>query len=579
MHASSRADKLWPEAHWRALIAHFTQAGLAVLLPWGTSEEAERSAGSPMASPGAAVGARRELPEIAALLARAEIVCGVDTGLVHLAAALGAPTVALFVATDPALAGVARAGPHCRDLGGTGIVPVPAEVIAAVGASDCARCRTADGASRARCTRLPAATLLPLLPLRLWWRGRREPGYRHAWGERFGRYVPSRRRRRSGGCMRCRSAKRGLRCRCSQHLRRAYPEVAIVLTHMTATGRDTGRALYGDTVMQAWLPYDLPFAVDAFLAHFRPAAGFLLETELWPNLIAHAAARNIPVYLVNARLSERSAAGYRRFASLTRPMLARLARRRRAVGRRRGATGCAGRAQTVVTGNLKFDITVPEAARALGAEFALRFGPSRRVWIAASTREGEEALLLDALERKPLPKDTLLVIVPRHPQRFAAVADLLRERGVPFMRRSDNGRGARRRRASSSATRWESSSAYYAAADLAFVGGSLLPLGGQNLIEPLAARHSGADRTAHLQFRRSECRRSRGRSSRSRRRCGRAGRGRGGHSVGPRAPRDDGRGGARIPRGAPRRRPIGSGTGWRRSSRRPNAAPNRSGRG
>ena len=134
MHASSRADKLWPEAHWRALIAHFTQAGLAVLLPWGTSEEAERSGRLADGIPGAAVGARRELPEIAALLARAEVVCGVDTGLVHLAAALGAPTVALFVATDPRLAGVARAGPHCRDLGGTGIVPAPPEVIAAVGA-------------------------------------------------------------------------------------------------------------------------------------------------------------------------------------------------------------------------------------------------------------------------------------------------------------------------------------------------------------------------------------------------------------------------------------------------------------
>jgi len=134
VHASSRADKLWPEAHWRALIAHFTQAGLAVLLPWGTSEEAERSGRLADGIPGAAVGARRELPEIAALLARAEVVCGVDTGLVHLAAALGAPTVALFVATDPKLAGVARAGPHCRDLGGAGIVPAPPEVIAAVGA-------------------------------------------------------------------------------------------------------------------------------------------------------------------------------------------------------------------------------------------------------------------------------------------------------------------------------------------------------------------------------------------------------------------------------------------------------------
>ncbi len=134
VHASSRADKLWPEAHWRALTAHFTQAGLAVLLPWGSSAEAERSTRLAAAIPGAEICARRDLPELAALLARAEVVCGVDTGLVHLAAALGAPTVALFVSTDPRLAGVARASPRCRDLGGTGLVPAPSEVIAAIGA-------------------------------------------------------------------------------------------------------------------------------------------------------------------------------------------------------------------------------------------------------------------------------------------------------------------------------------------------------------------------------------------------------------------------------------------------------------
>jgi len=116
------------------LIAHFTQAGLAVLLPWGNSAESDRSARLAAAIPGAEVWARRDLPELAALLARAEVVCGVDTGLVHLAAALGAPTVALFVATDPRLAGVARAGPRCRDLGATGVVPAPSEVIATIGA-------------------------------------------------------------------------------------------------------------------------------------------------------------------------------------------------------------------------------------------------------------------------------------------------------------------------------------------------------------------------------------------------------------------------------------------------------------
>jgi 3-deoxy-D-manno-octulosonic-acid transferase len=332
---------------------------------------------------------------------------------------------------------------------------------------------------------LAGSALLPFLPLRLWWRGRREPGYRRAWGERFGRYTAPPPRGRVWWVHAVSVGETRAAMPLLQKLHRAYPHIAIVLTHMTATGRETGHALYGDTVAQAWLPYDLPFAVEAFLDHFRPAAGFLLETELWPNLIASAATRQIPLYLVNARLSERSAAGYRRFAALTRPMFSRLAgvaAQSTADEERLAALGVHG---TVVTGNLKFDITVPDAARALGAEFAQRFGPSRPVLLAASTREGEEVLLLDALARRPLPNDALLVIVPRHPQRFAALADLLRERGVPFACRSDNHPVPADVRVVLGDSMGELF-AYYAAADLAFVGGSLLPLGGQNLIEPLA---------------------------------------------------------------------------------------------
>ena len=329
------------------------------------------------------------------------------------------------------------------------------------------------------------SALLPLLPFRLWWRGRREPGYRRAWGERFGRYGAVAPASVVWWVHAVSVGETRAALPLLQHLRRAYPDIAIVLTHMTATGRETGRALYGDTVTQVWLPYDLPFAVDSFLEHFRPAAGFLLETELWPNLIARATARRIPVYLVNARLSERSAAGYRRFGALTRPMLSRLAGVAAQSAADEARLAALGARKTVVTGNLKFDVMVPDAARALGAEFALRFGSTRLVWIAASTREGEEALLLDALERAPLSPESLLVIVPRHPQRFAAVADLLRQRGIRFARRSDNGQVPADTRVVLGDSMGELF-AYYAAADLAFVGGSLLPLGGQNLIEPLA---------------------------------------------------------------------------------------------
>jgi heptosyltransferase-1 len=131
LHATSRADKLWPEANWRALIEHFTRAGIPVVLPWGTPGEAERSARLATGTRGVVVPPHRSLPRLAAILARAELVCGVDTGLLHLAAALDVPTISLFVATDPRLAGVERAGTRARDLGGLGVVPTPEEAIAA----------------------------------------------------------------------------------------------------------------------------------------------------------------------------------------------------------------------------------------------------------------------------------------------------------------------------------------------------------------------------------------------------------------------------------------------------------------
>jgi heptosyltransferase I len=134
LHATSRTDKLWPTAYWRALVEHVARAGVSVVLPWGSHEEAARSATLAAGIDGALVPPHRSLPKLAALLANADIVCGVDTGLVHLAAALGAPTIALFVATDPRLAGVERAGARARDLGGIGVMPLPDEVTAAVGA-------------------------------------------------------------------------------------------------------------------------------------------------------------------------------------------------------------------------------------------------------------------------------------------------------------------------------------------------------------------------------------------------------------------------------------------------------------
>jgi 3-deoxy-D-manno-octulosonic-acid transferase len=341
--------------------------------------------------------------------------------------------------------------------------------------------------ARALYTLLGSAAL-PWLPFRLWWRGRREPGYRGNIGERFGRYPPDLDIHGSGPLFWLHAVSVGETRAAAplvQRLRRAYPTARLLMTHMTATGRETGRALFGDQVVQAWLPYDVPFAVSAFYERFRPAAGFLLETELWPNLVASAQARGIPLYLVNARLSERSARGYARFSAITRPMLGALAgvaAQSRADAQRLSSLGAPA---PLVTGNLKFDASASTESRELATGLRLRFGASRRIWVAASTRDGEEALILDALARRPLPRDALLVIVPRHPQRFAAVAELLRSHGVPFARRSD-GRAVTADTPVVLGDSMGEMFAYYAASDLAFVGGSLLPLGGQNLIEPLA---------------------------------------------------------------------------------------------
>jgi len=327
--------------------------------------------------------------------------------------------------------------------------------------------------------------LLPALPLRLWGRGRHEPGYRRQIGERFGRYrgVP-------GGTVYWIHAVSVGETRAAtplvQRLRAAYPSATLLLTHMTATGRETGQTLFGDHVRQAWLPYDMPFAVRRFFDHFRPAAGFILETELWPNLVAIAQASGTPLFLVNARLSEHSARGYRRFGCLARPMLGRLAGVAAQSAADAGRLAELGAPQPIVTGNLKFDVTIPPAMLELGAGFRTRFGPSRPLWVAASTRDGEEALILDALAKRPLEGNPLLVLVPRHPQRFATVADLLSARGVPFVRRSAGGAAVPADVGVVLGDSMGELAAYYAAADVAFVGGSLLRFGAHNLIEPLA---------------------------------------------------------------------------------------------
>ncbi|MEJ7668344.1 MAG: lipid IV(A) 3-deoxy-D-manno-octulosonic acid transferase [Casimicrobiaceae bacterium] len=329
--------------------------------------------------------------------------------------------------------------------------------------------------------------MLPLLPLRLWWRGHKEAGYREHIGERFGRYRPDSAAPTTEiiwihavSLGETRAAAPLI-----ERILRERPASTILLTHMTATGRSAGHAFAGERVVQAWLPYDVPFAARAFLARFHPRVGLLIETELWPNLMAACRAMQVPVFLVNARLSQRSERGYSLFASLAAPMFAALSGVAAQTSGDAARLAQLGARDVIVTGNLKFDVALPAQARRDGAELRRRLGIDRPVWIAASTRDGEEALLLDALERLPLPGMVVTVIVPRHPQRFAAVAELLRVRGLSFIRRSDD-LPIPSDRAFVLGDTLSELFTYYAAADVSFVGGSLVPAGGQNLIEPLA---------------------------------------------------------------------------------------------
>ena len=330
---------------------------------------------------------------------------------------------------------------------------------------------------------------LPFLPLRLMWRARREPGYAAKIGERFGRYGDST-PKLDGEVIWIHAVSVGetrATLPLAERIARERPAARILLTHMTAAGREMGRTLFGNRVAQVWLPYDIPFAVRAFLDRFRPHAGLLMETELWPNLIFECARSGTPLYLVNARLSAKSAAGYTRVGGFVRRMLEALAGCAAQTADDAARLSALGAPRVTVVGNLKFDVAVPEQALALGRELRSSFGESRPVFVAGSTREGEETLLLDALDadRSAMPSPTLMVIVPRHPQRFDAVAGWLRDRGVPFVRRSANSSVPEDVGVVLGDSMGEMF-AYYAACDVAFVGGSLLPLGGQNLIEPIS---------------------------------------------------------------------------------------------
>ena len=315
---------------------------------------------------------------------------------------------------------------------------------------------------------------LPLVLARLWWRGRREPGYRDAIAERFGFYATDTRAKlvwiHAVSVGEVRAAAPLVRA-----LREMLPDHGVLLTCTTAAGRETLKQLYGETVLAAYLPYDFPRAVQRFLEYFRPRLGVLMETEVWPNLLALCAENRVPMLLANARMSERSARGYRRWRALTGPAFASLAAACAQSADDAARLSSLGVREVAVTGNLKFDVQ-PDAAQ-VAAGRAWRAALGRPVLLLASTRDGEEPLLLKEIPGKG---NLLVMIVPRHPQRFDEVAQWADARRTRQEIPSDN------QRIYLGDTMGEMAF-YYAASDVALIGGSFMPLGGQNLIEALAA--------------------------------------------------------------------------------------------
>lgn len=332
--------------------------------------------------------------------------------------------------------------------------------------------------------------LLPLVFLRLWLRGRQAPAYRLRWRERLGKAGDAVQPTMRPLWIHAVSVGETLASvPLINALRAQLPELPLLITTMTPTGSERVRAIWGDSVWHVYAPYDFPWAIRRFLAHWQPRALVVMETELWPNTLALARERGLPVMVANARLSERSARGYGKLGGLTRELMSQLtvvATQDAPTAERFRVLGVAPE-RIVRTGSLKFDIAIPETVIDEAERLRRRWSLAERpVWIAASTHAGEDAQILAAHARVRLTHpNALLILVPRHPERFDTVAQLVQSLGFTQVRRSER------------EPVWPETAVllgdsmgellvWLALAHVAFVGGSLVPTGGHNVLEPLA---------------------------------------------------------------------------------------------
>ncbi|WP_373091854.1 lipid IV(A) 3-deoxy-D-manno-octulosonic acid transferase [Zhongshania sp.] len=335
--------------------------------------------------------------------------------------------------------------------------------------------------------------ILPLVLVRLLWRASRAPAYRHRIAERFGFFKPP---AHTGGLW-VHAVSVGESIAAApliNYFLAEHPQLPVVVTTMTPTGSDRVQAMFGDRVFHVYAPYDLPDAIARFLNRIQPRAAVIMETEIWPNMVCQTETRGIPVILANARLSARSARGYGHLGSLSRDVFSRFGQvvaQSAADGARFAALGVR-EANLTVSGSIKFDLAISAELQAQASALRRHWLGERAVWIAASTHAGEDEVLLAAhrtlLAQHP---DALLILVPRHPERFPKVAELIANNDLNFERRSAS-------LASAVAAPVASVTSVIlgdtmgelllllGCADIAFVGGSIIDHGGHNTLEPAA---------------------------------------------------------------------------------------------
>jgi len=331
--------------------------------------------------------------------------------------------------------------------------------------------------------------LLPLMLLRLQWRGIKSPAYRQRWQERLACYSPNSTTTTHIWFHAVSVGEAEALFPLVQQLQARHPSLSLLVTCTTPTGSARIKAVLGNSVMHVYLPYDTPDAVQRFIRHFNPQLAVIVETEIWPNLF-HACARHcVPLYIINARLSEKSARGYQKLSALIKPALlpiSGIAAQSDEDAKRYASIGVpVERLQTV--GNIKFDVSIPTTVIEQGQLLKRQLFSGRFVWLCASTHADEELVLLkiyQSLKASAIP-ELLIVLVPRHPERFAAVNKIAGQLGLDTVLRTSSVPCGAATDVYLADTMGELKM-LYAACDVAFVGGSLVPKGGHNILEPTA---------------------------------------------------------------------------------------------